>query len=415
MMRSILVLLVTLFFVGCSAQNEKPFTAADNVRAGQAHTSSAFEALGEEDFETFLSEMQAANEYRPLHPSLMLHLARAYVLTGDTESAIEVLTQLSETGMSVGLERPAFEDLAADSRFQQITDRIAENANPVVRSDTVFQGSDANFQPEGIERIDGRWLFGSVHQNRVAWEAATSLIESDDMWSGMGMQRSGNFLWVASTATAEGGADELSIGSSKVMRVILSSPNLISSYAPADTLDHWFGDLVVSDSGKVYISDSQAPGIYSVTKTGFRRLITGDPFTSPQGIALLDGKLYLADYSAGVFEVDLETKEARLLQAPEGAVLLGIDGLEVHGSDLIAIQNGTNPTRVLRIHLGLDGNIESVDVLEQRHPAHSDPTLGIVRNDTLFYLANSQWPLFSEGADESLRKAPIVLGLPLSN
>jgi hypothetical protein len=91
---------------------------------------------------------------------------------------------------------------------------------------------------------------------------------------------------------------------------------------------------------------------------------------------------------------------------------MGIDGLKAGGGYLWGIQNGTNPTRVVRIRVSGD-RIREVRAFDVGHPDHSDPTLGVVRNDTLFYVANSQWPLFGPEAGEGVRQPPLVLALPL--
>jgi len=57
--------------------------------------------------------------------------------------------------------------------------------------------------------------------------------------------------------------------------------------------------------------------------------------------------------------------------------------------------------------------ITRVEVLEAAHPAFADPTLGVVRGDTLFFVANSQWSLFADGADGSDAEPPVVLELGL--
>jgi hypothetical protein len=101
----------------------------------------------------------------------------------------------------------------------------------------------------------------------------------------------------------------------------------------------------------------------------------------------------------------------------DDVLALGIDGLYAVGRELVGIQNGIGPYRVVRLRLDAPGDrIVSVEVLERARPDYAEPTLGVVVGDELFYVANSQWERFrADGgidAPEELR-APLVLRLRL--
>jgi hypothetical protein len=69
----------------------------------------------------------------------------------------------------------------------------------------------------------------------------------------------------------------------------------------------------------------------------------------------------------------------------------GIDGLVLHGSDLIAVQNGFRPHRVVRLRLDIARErITAVEILERNHPEFDEPTLGVVVDGAFYYVANSQ-------------------------
>jgi hypothetical protein len=55
-------------------------------------------------------------------------------------------------------------------------------------------------------------------------------------------------------------------------------------------------------------------------------------------------------------------------------------------------------------------------VLERAHPRYQEPTLGVMVEGELFYIANSQWERFGQdgGIDDSTPlERPVVLRLPL--
>ena len=433
-------LVIVLLTAGCSAQDtplrpEFARNMAADGRDGRVATNAAFEAMQAGDEAGFLANMIQADSLRPGHPTLRFHLARAFALNGRGSEAMSVLASLHEAGMRIRMEDDAFAGLRSLPAFVQASQPVEAR----VHSRVVARGSDPDLQPEGLIRSEEGWLMGSVHQSRILqlakivgtdgshsentesagteWEGAewaSSEWVGTGGYSAMGMERHGTMIWSAQTMTPEGGAPDSLVGQSRVVGYDDESGDIMAVAAPSDSLEHWFGDLTVAPDGTVFISDSRAPGVYRYSDGNLAPLVVGDPFQSPQGVAWMNGQLYVADYSAGIFRVDPDSGEAIWLETPENAVLLGIDGLEpwADGNALLGIQNGTNPTRVVRIDVQ-DEAIVHVEALDVDHPDHSDPTLGLVENDSLFYVANSQWPLFGAGADASLRRAPIILGLPL--
>jgi hypothetical protein len=76
-----------------------------------------------------------------------------------------------------------------------------------------------------------------------------------------------------------------------------------------------------------------------------------------------------------------------------------------------------DPHRVVRLELSRDGTrvVRSVAV-ERAHPRYIEPTLGVLVDRDLYYVANSQWERFGEdgtvASPDSLTQ-PVVLRLRL--
>jgi hypothetical protein len=117
-------------------------------------------------------------------------------------------------------------------------------------------------------------------------------------------------------------------------------------------------------------------------------------FRSPQGMVVWPGDrlLYVADYSSGLFRVDLGSLRIRPLVTRQPQMLEGIDGLMRFHSYLVAIQNGTRPRRIVRIGLNPGGRIaEEFKLVAQNQPEWGEPTLGTIADDALLYIADGQW------------------------
>jgi sugar lactone lactonase YvrE len=212
-----------------------------------------------------------------------------------------------------------------------------------------------------------------------------------------------------SPATAFRGLVALDLGSLRVVRRVT---------APAGGSP---GDLAIAADGTVFASDPQSGALYRARPgaPALELLAPAGAMRSPQGLALSpDGRrLYVADYGYGIAIVDLATGRLARLAARGIAMLDGIDGLIPDGNTLIAIQNGVNPRRIVRLHLAAGGGeIARVEMLERANPDWGEPTLGTLRDGQLLYVADAQWERFGAGGimtgEGPLRPATIrILGL----
>ena len=181
------------------------------------------------------------------------------------------------------------------------------------------------------------------------------------------------------------------------------------------------GDLTIKSSGDVFATDSLSAAVYVIhpQTDEIELFLEHDAFVSPQGLAFSDDErhLFMADYSTGLFDVDVTTKKVVHLPPVAGATLLGIDGLYFHKGSLVGVQNGVTPQRIVRIGLSRDWKrAERVEVIEANNPAFDEPTLGVLVNDTFYFIANSQWGLVDDkgqlAADDKLRD-PVILKMKL--
>src|SRR5258706_1820278 len=148
-------------------------------------------------------------------------------------------------------------------------------------------------------------------------------------------------------------------GRSAVFKYDLASGKLLKRYILSNKpKSHGLGDLVVNSRGDVFTSDSVSPAIYVIDhqKDELEVFVEGPPFVNPQGLAFTPDETHLimADYSLGLFLIDVKSHQLVNLSAPPGTTLLGIDGLYAHRGSLIGVQNGINPNRVVRIFLSKD-------------------------------------------------------------
>jgi len=115
---------------------------------------------------------------------------------------------------------------------------------------------------------------------------------------------------------------------------------------------------------------------------------------NPQGLVPSTDRrrLYVSDYGYGLALIDLNSGAVSRPESDAATMLDGIDGLVRYRDGFIAIQNGTNPRRILYLALSNDGRrIASATGLESGHPEWGEPTLGVVRGNQFLYVADAQW------------------------
>ncbi|MBA3678303.1 MAG: hypothetical protein H0W74_13040 [Sphingosinicella sp.] len=193
------------------------------------------------------------------------------------------------------------------------------------------------------------------------------------------------------------------IGQSAVISMSRKGGRLLAEYALPGT-DQWYGDLAVAANGSVYVGNPRTGRLY-VIRPGAKRaelMIVSGLVQSPQGMfAHPDGKrLFIADYRSGLMVLDLKRSTASAIPAPPDAKLQGIDGIVAAGRDIIALQNGLSPFRILRLRMNPSySRIEAVSVLAEFESREGldviEPTLGTLAGGDVVFVARTPWDKWS--------------------
>lgn len=185
---------------------------------------------------------------------------------------------------------------------------------------------------------------------------------------------------------------------------------------------HRFGDITVGPDGSAYVADLRGVRIF-VWRPGrsLETLAILPEGASPQGMAVSpDGRwLVLADYRSGLHRIDLAAAAEgpvtltavtyQPMTPPDAGELRGIDGLARHGDTILAMQNGTQTHRVLRVRLNADWSaVTAREVLFEGAPL-DDPTTGFVEGDSLIFISRSQWSDFTLDGAKTPTPAPAVV------
>lgn len=391
----------------------------------------AFQA---ENFESALVNVEAALRFRPGYPPLLSARARVQARLGQAERALESLSELAGMGIVMDVsEDDAFRAVRELKGYSELRDRQAALSKPIGAYRVAARLNEPTFIPEGIA-VDakGRIYLGSIRHARiarVAGDQAETLVadRAQGLASvfGMRIDEPAGLLWVATAMVEQGDSpDPDRLGRSGIFRFRLDSGKFVDAYwLPDDGADHVLGDLILTGAHKAVTTDSLTGAVLELdTRDGdFNTLIGPGRLASPQGV-VHDGRrgcYFIADWSGGLYRFHRASGELVRLEAPPGSMLYGIDGLYRHGSNLIAVQNLARPHRVTRIRLDAEGRrVIGQETIARSLPEFDEPTLGVIRKDTLYLNANSHWNRFD--ADNQLPEAdslsgPVVLAIPLGD
>jgi sugar lactone lactonase YvrE len=398
---------------------------------GRYYEALARKAYQEKNYPTFLENMKLAAQLRPNHPRLMYNLAVAHALNGHQAEAVKWLRRTADMGLIFPASSDNdFESLRDLPDFKEVLKRFEKNKAPKISSLQAFTIQEKDLVPESVaydETADVFYL-SSVYKRKIlsitpSGEVKVFAGESDVLWSVMGMKvdRANRVLWVCTTAHQQmSNYRPEDKGKSALLKYDLKNGTLLGKFEPGDTTKpHWLGDLAVNSQGDVFATDSVTPAIYVVRHDSkkLETFLEGTPFISPQGLDFTKDQkqLFVADYSKGIFLVDLKTKKASSIASD--FALLGIDGLYAYKGSLICVQNGVNPQRVIRLTLNKNLNhFDRFETIEANNPVFDEPTLGVLVKDRFYFIANSQWGAIDQSgrlAPTDKLKEPTILKLKL--
>ena len=394
----------------------------------------ATEAAKANDLPAAIEKLEQAARFAPDYPRVHFNLARLYTAQQRPADALRSLRTLADMGLVFAIEQdPAFTSLKDSRDFAAVVAAFTANRRPVAPAGadeaawaiTEVTGiiESVATHPTTLENF-----FGDV-RNRCIWYRDTSgasgvlkkfSADTDGLDGVFAVKFSadGRTLWATTSALPQmAGFTEADKGRAALVAYDYATRKLRATYPlPADGREHVLGDFALAADGAVYVTDSTTPAIWRLATGGeaLEKWAAYPWFVSLQGATFsTDGRaLYVADYANGIWRIDPATKEAVLLKAPTGSTLFGIDGLYAAPGALIAVQNGVNPQRILRISLDDRGEAAAVRVLAQGQAAMKDAALGQIVNGRFHFVSDSGWELFGQPSATPAPRTVTILTVP---
>jgi hypothetical protein len=393
------------------------FGAASAPKTHRDYRAIAAAAYDRKDYSAAKEAVLAALELLPSSPHYLYNLAGLSALTNDSATAYETLREVAAFGVTFPIERDRdLAKLQGAPEFLRLVRLFAANREPRGNADIVAELPGRTGILEGIafRPRTGDLFLGDVH-HRCIWrrdrdgQVFRFSAEDEELLGifAVAVDEPRNTLWAVTTAVPEmagftadqkghTGLAEFNLGTSELRRVIP---------LPGDGGDHGLDDLTVGPDGTVYTTDAKAPIVWVLApgSEDFQKIADSPLFASLQGLVLVKGNLFVADYSNGLFKIEIATGEITELTPPKNTTLLGLDGLALVPGGIGATQNGIEPQRVVRIAFNADmSQVTAVTILAAALPHLTDLALITLINDRPTLIAGAGW----EGFDPEKAKQP---------
>ncbi|MCG3193650.1 MAG: hypothetical protein DIJKHBIC_02904 [Thermoanaerobaculia bacterium] len=373
-----------------------------------------------------LARLESLRQERPDDGLLTFYLASTRARLGQKGEALLLLRGLF--GRRLGLI-PArgigFDEIWADQEFQAIRGRLEAEEPRTPVAPVRFLLRDASLIPEGIayDAVGRRFYVGSIARRKIVavdshGRSRDLSRRQDGLDSVLGIRVDQARRALFAVATNADSRPPQSPLRNAVVRYDLRTGRLTDKWSIPEAVQ--LNDVAVAADGTLYVTDSGGGSVFrrKGNDSAFRRLGEPGAFRAANGITATPAGVVYVAVGTGLMRVEPATGRAeRVLQGGD-TVTGGIDGLYWHDGDLVGIQNGPNPGRVVRIGLVDSGSrVAGLTVLQSHHhPAFDIPTTGAIVGDEIFVIANSHVDrLRPDGSiqDRDTVKPAAIVAVPL--
>jgi hypothetical protein len=419
-------LVIAIACDGSTSTAQSDSTWRDHERALQA-------ARGANDTVAYRAQLDAVYHVLGATPRIATRFAALALNAHDSARAAHWMGAMAAMGteLDTGLLAKYAALKGSRARASLLAMRAQATSN-VGAPELAFHLPDRDMISEDIAYDAARSLFlvssvrhGGVYAKRNG-DALPALLKfgADSSWGtfALGVDSARAVLWATTAALPMAAHYTLSdSGRSALLKFDLITGKSRGRYVAADSGAHALGDLTIGSNGAVYVSDGLGSGVYALDsgRDSLRTLVPRGVLVSPQTPALSsDGTtLFVPDYAVGIAAVNVSTGRVAWLAHSDSLDLTGIDGMYRIGRDLIIVQNGPEPNRIMR--LTLDASMRRVvrATALVRGSRGVELTHATMLRDWLYFIAKSGW---ARVADDGTMRAgvtgdePVVLRVRLA-
>ena len=372
-------------------------TLAISVAFAAAHAAVAqlppSQTLSPQDIQsvhTEIARLERLAQTAPDRCAVIDEIARTWAYAGQYPETIAALKNVVALNAGFDIARDkVYAKLNAALQFEALVKQARDATPPIRTSQPAFKISEGDLVPENLAYDPGthEFFFGSTTKNKIVRCTSAGICKpfADGLGTVLGLKVDPltRTLWATSNSSNESGLFHYDLVSGKLIRKFTLSRA------------HIFNDLVVTQAGDVFVTDTRAGAVYRLrhTSADLEILPGTEKLTAANGIALSPDQttLYVASFGDGISSIDPVSGKTHPIARPPNVCLANIDGLYADRRSLIAIQNGPMTPRVVRLYLDSSRDrIARLEVLERRNPIFDGVTTGVLTGRDFYFMANTQ-------------------------
>jgi hypothetical protein len=383
----------------------------------RAARAEGMKALESNDPSGAMKAFNAAGEILPDSPSILLLKAQVAMKQHKTAVAKAALKDYLKRGYVLDLNKNTDFNAVWASDLEEL-----EQGNIVPKGEMQTLSSSPDFAvTEGMAYApDSNQLFVSgVRTGTVSVlspQGARDLITFRPGVAAYGLGLRDGKLWATTAASRQTASFDAKAKpvSSKIVIIDPASGQVVKSFADAKTTRR-FGHMLLGKDD-LYVTDSEHGEVLRLAGYDgeLQPLVPEGYMDTPDALAENEAatSLVVADFVSGLYRVDLATGQMARIAPPADGSLLGISFLARYGNDLVAVQTGFKPNKLVRLHMSADWTqVTSAEVLLRSPKELVQPTQGVVTGDRFVFVAKSQWDNLDDHAQPVKPQAdPAVIG-----
>jgi sugar lactone lactonase YvrE len=376
--------------------------------------------LKKDELKRHLIVWQRIAQLQPNNPEFQFELARAFALLDEKTGAYNALVKLQNAGLSYQIEGDeTFEKIQGTKVYDYIVNGMKDNATAYGEGQVVATVDDSFagmlFENMVYDEDNNRFLLASIRSGEIY-----QIDENDDFspfisdantengpWGAvdMVMSQDKKSLWVASASMPQyNGVSEQNLGSAMISQYRLSDGEAIKRFTLDDLkAPKLITALHVGHNDSLYFLSLFEQTIYQLKPDSDKpeKVIELPGLTSIKAITSNadDSYLYVADFEKGLHVIDVANQKVGNMDPKGERFFTGISDLFYVDGDLIGIQSGVSPARVMRFNLAQGLMVKMNFPLEASHDAFATLGNGTVVGDSVYYVANSQWGKMDMGGN----------------
>lgn len=376
--------------------------------------------LKKDELKRHLIVWQRIAQLQPNNPEFQFELAKAYALLDEKTGAYNALVKLQNAGLSYQIEGDeSFEKIQGTKVYDYIVNGMKDNASAYGEG-TVVATVDDSFSGMLFENLvydqdNNRFLLASIRSGEIY-----QIDENDDFspfisdanaekgpWGAVDMviSQDNQSLWVASASMPQyNGVSEQNLGSAMISQYRLSDGELKKRFKLDDLkAPKLITALHVGQNGNLYFLSLFEQTIYQLKPESDKpeKIIELPGLTAIKAITSNadDSYLYVADFEKGLHVIDVANQKVGNMDPKGERYFTGISDIFFVDGDLIGIQSGVSPARVMRFDLAQELMVKMSFPVEASHEAFVTLGNGTLVDDSVYYVANSQWGKMDMGGN----------------